>query len=77
MPRLPPLTIAVRNSSGKAVAFLTESKSGEGGNITLTDPAGNGIVSAGYNEAEQADICLDRKNHLYCVGINLPLSMSH
>ena len=69
--------VAVRNSSGKAVAFLTESKSGEGGNITLTDPAGNGIVSAGYNEAEQADICLDRKNHLYCVGINLPLSMSH
>jgi hypothetical protein len=69
--------VAVRNSEGKAVAYLTESKSGEGGNITLTDPAGNGIVSAGYNESEQADICLDRKNHLYCVGINLPLSMSH
>jgi hypothetical protein len=69
--------VSVRNSTGNAVAFLTESSQGEGGNITLADPSGNGIVSAGYSASDQGDICLDRKQHLYCVGINLPLSMSH
>ncbi len=68
--------IAVRNKAGNAVAFLTESSQGEGGNVTLTDPAGNGIVSAGYSASDQGDICLDRKKKLVCVGVNLPLSIS-
>jgi hypothetical protein len=67
--------IAVFNE-GKAVASLSESSSGGGGNVTVDDPKGNGIFSAGYSPADQADVCLDRKNHLWCMGINLPLQMT-
>lgn len=69
--------VGVKNASDKIVSFLTESSQGGGGNITLADPSGNGIVSAGYSASDGGDICYDRKQRLYCVGVNLPLSMSH
>lgn len=63
--------------SGKhAIAFLTESdKHPGGGNITVTDPGGSGIFSAGFT-GEGGDVCIDRKSSLKCLGIGLPLQIN-
>jgi hypothetical protein len=63
--------------SGKhAIAFLTESdKHPGGGNITVTDPGGLGVFSAGFT-GEGADVCIDRKSSLKCLGIGLPLTIN-
>lgn len=66
--------VAVFNQS-TAIAMLAESdKHAGGGNITASDPAGNGIFSAGYT-GEAGDACVTRKNGLWCMGTNLPLQM--
>ncbi len=58
------------------IAFLAESdKHAGGGSITATDPAGNGIFSAGYT-GEGGDVCIDRKGGLKCLGIGLPLQIN-
>ena len=66
--------VAVFNQSA-AIAMLAESdKHAGGGNITASDPTGNGIFSAGYT-GEAGDACVTRKNGLWCMGTNLPLQM--
>jgi hypothetical protein len=66
--------VAVFNQSA-AIAMLAESdKHPGGGNITASDPGGNGIFSAGYT-GEAGDACVTRKNGLWCMGTNLPLQM--
>lgn len=69
--------VAVFNEGGDPVASLSRSSTGGGGNIKISDPSGNGVFSAGYNPADDADVCLDRKKRLVCMGVNLPLSASH
>ena len=58
------------------IAFLTESdKHPGGGSVTVTDPGGNGMFSAGYT-GEGGDACVNRKNGLKCLGIALPLQIN-
>jgi hypothetical protein len=64
--------VAVRDGAGKAVAFLTGSSSGQGGNVTATNPAGDGVFSAGWN-GEEGAACVNLKNGMWCMGKNLPL----
>jgi hypothetical protein len=64
--------VAVRDGAGKAVAFLTGSSSGQGGNIMATNPAGDGVFSAGWN-GEEGAACVNLKNGMWCMGKNLPL----
>jgi len=66
--------ISVVNKDGKFVARLSESSHPGGGNVTTTDPSGTGIFSAGY-DGDEGEACVDRKQHLHCLGIDLPLSM--
>ena len=67
--------VAVFNPGLKAIAMLAESdKHPGGGNITASDPAGNGIFSAGY-AGEAGEACVTRKTGLWCMGTNLPLQM--
>ena len=62
-------------SGGNAIAFMTErDKHAGGGNFTASDPAGNGIFSAGFT-GEGGDACINRKNGLKCLGIGLPLQI--
>jgi hypothetical protein len=63
-------------SNGIPIAFLTESdKHAGGGNFTATNPAGEGIFSAGFT-GEGGDACINRKNGLKCLGIGLPLQIN-
>jgi hypothetical protein len=64
--------VAVRDGGGKAVAFLKGSSSGQGGNVTVTNPAGDGVFSAGWN-GEEGAACVNLKNGMWCMGKNLPL----
>lgn len=68
--------LAVFNSAGEPVSFLSESKDGEGGEMTVADPSGNGVFAAGYSASEDAEVCLDNKHKLWCMGKNLPLQMN-
>lgn len=62
--------VVVRNSSGTSVAFITSNA--EGGNVTTTNPGGEGIFSAGWN-GEEGGACVNTKSGLWCMGKNLPL----
>lgn len=67
--------VAVFNQATSPIAMLAESdKHPGGGNITASDPAGNGIFSAGFT-GEAGDACVTRKSGLWCMGTNLPLQM--
>jgi hypothetical protein len=68
--------VAVFDTTGDAIVSLSQSSTGGGGNLKVGDPKGNGVFSAGYSASDGADVCLDRKNHLWCMGINLPLQMT-
>lgn len=58
----------------KAISFLTESTNHPGGgNVTATNPAGDGVFSAGY-DGDQGAACVGHKGALHCLGIGLPLS---
>jgi hypothetical protein len=64
--------VAVFNS-GTPVAFLSQSGAHPGGgNVTTTDPGGNGVFSAGY-DGEGGAACVNHKQSMHCVGIGLPL----
>jgi hypothetical protein len=65
--------LVVRNDSGIAVAHLTGSSQGGGGNVTVADPAGNGMFSAGWN-GEEGLACANLKSGMWCMGKNLPLT---
>ena len=69
--------VGVYGHGGTRLAFLTESDKSGGGNVTLADPGGNGVFSAGYVAEGGADACLDLpKQGLKCFGIGLPMSFS-
>lgn len=56
------------------ISFLTESTSHPGGgNVTATNPAGDGVFSAGYDGAQGA-ACVGHKGALHCLGIGLPMT---
>jgi hypothetical protein len=62
-------------SQTAAIAMLSESDKHAGaGSITATDPAGNGVFSAGFT-GEGGDVCVNRKSGLKCLGIGLPLQI--
>ncbi|MGC3981048.1 MAG: carbohydrate porin [Steroidobacteraceae bacterium] len=57
----------------KPVSFLTQSHAhAGGGNVTTTDPSGNGVFSAGF-AGDGGEACVNRKNGMHCVGVGLPL----
>jgi len=62
---------AVYNERGP-VAFLTGSTSPGGGNVTTTNPGGEGVFSAGY-DGQLGTACVNRKQGTTCLGIGLPL----
>lgn len=67
--------VTVRNNAGMSVASLAVSdKVANAGRLTVNDAAGNGVFSAGY-DGEQGAACVNRKNGLWCVGVNLPLTI--
>jgi hypothetical protein len=68
--------VGVFGPTGKPIAFLAESdKHPGGGNVTATNPDGEGIFSAGYT-GEGGDACIDRKSGLKCLGVGLPLQIN-
>ena len=66
--------LVVRNDAGLAVAHMTGASQGGGGNVTLADPSGQGIFSAGWN-GEEGIACANMKTGMWCMGKNLPLEM--
>ncbi|GEM_PF-1890089 len=72
-----PRMIVLYNDAGEAITTLAKSQegTGEGGNITIRQPDGEGIFSAGYNaEAGGGDACVYRakKQNMFCLGIGVP-----
>jgi hypothetical protein len=53
------------------VAYLTESTTPGGGNVSATNPGGQNVFSAGY-DGSQGGACVDRKGKRYCLGVGLP-----
>ncbi|GFE83585.1 hypothetical protein GCM10011487_55850 [Steroidobacter agaridevorans] len=69
-------TVAIYQGS-QAVAYLTRSSHGNGGNVTLTDGKGFGVFSAGAASDGGGEACLNRvtgggKQRNVCLGIELP-----
>ena len=69
-------TVAVYQGS-QAVAYLTSSSHGSGGNVTLTDAKGFGVFSAGAASDGGGEACLNRvtgggKQRNVCLGVELP-----
>jgi len=59
-------------SGETAVAMLSESqKHPGGGQVTVTDPNGDGVFSAAYDGDEGA-ACVGHKQKLHCLGVQLP-----
>jgi len=72
-----PRMIVLYNNAGEAITTLAKSQegTGEGGNITLRQPDGEGVFSAGYNaELGGGDACVYRakKQNVFCLGIAVP-----
>ncbi len=66
--------VAIFNQAGKVVAFLTE-KDNHGGSVTVADPAGEGVFSAGFT-GDGGNACISNtKRGIKCVGIGLPMTM--
>lgn len=64
--------VAVMNGT-RPVAFLTQSEAHPGGgNVTVANPEGGGVFSAGY-DGEAGTACVNHKQSLHCLGIGLPL----
>jgi hypothetical protein len=64
--------VAVFNS-GQPVAFLSQSGAHPGGgNVTTTDPGGNGVFSAGY-DGDGGAACVNHKQSTHCLGVGLSL----
>ncbi|QQZ29689.1 hypothetical protein HMY34_13415 [Thiothrix subterranea] len=72
-----PRMVVLYNDAGEAITTLAKSQegTGEGGNITIRQPDGEGIFSAGYNaELGGGDACVYRakKQNVFCLGIAVP-----
>ncbi len=64
--------IGAYNASGAAVATLSKAGQSEGGNVTARNPAGEGVFSAGFNNAVGGgDACVYRakRQNTFCIGI--------
>lgn len=67
--------IAVFNDLA-AIAMLAESdKHPGGGEVSVTDPDGNGVFAAGY-AGDGGEACVNRKSGLKCLGVGLPLQIN-
>jgi hypothetical protein len=69
-------TVAVYQGT-QAVAYLTRSSHGNGGNVTLADGKGFGVFSAGAASDGGGEACLNRvtgggKQRNVCLGVELP-----
>ncbi|OQX11371.1 MAG: hypothetical protein BWK73_17910 [Thiothrix lacustris] len=72
-----PRMMVLYNDAGEAITTLAKSQegTGEGGNITIRQPDGEGIFSAGYNaDLGGGDACVYRakKQNVFCLGIGVP-----
>jgi len=72
-----PRMVVLYNDAGEAITTIARSQegTGEGGNITIRQPDGEGIFSAGYNaELGGGDACVYRakKQNVFCLGIAVP-----
>ena len=68
--------VGVFGPTGQAIAFIAESdKNPGGGNVTATNPAGDGVFSAGYT-GDGGEACVNRKTGLKCLGVGLPLQIN-
>lgn len=66
--------VVVRNGSGSAVAYLSQSAAGAGGSVSVTDPGGNEVFGAGFDGTAGA-ACVRRPNgNQFCLEPTLPLS---
>ncbi len=62
-------------SATAAIAMLSESdKHPGGGEVSVTDPSGNGVFAAGYS-GDGGEACVNRKSGLKCLGVGLPLQI--
>lgn len=65
--------IAVYSTGGAAIAQLSKSSTGDGGNVTTSSGAGSGVFSAGAASDGGGEACVIRQNGKgYCLGIGLP-----
>lgn len=72
-----PRMIVLYNDAGEAITSIAKSQegAGEGGNITIRQPDGEGVFSAGYNaEMGGGDACVYRakKQNVFCLGLGTP-----
>lgn len=70
-------TVAVYGPDGPAVAYLTTSSAGDGGNVTVSLNSGFGVFSAGAAQDGGGEACVSRITQagtprLACVGLGLP-----
>lgn len=64
--------VGAYNASGAAVATLSKAGQSEGGNVTARNPSGEGVFSAGFNNAVGGgDACVYRakRQNTFCIGI--------
>lgn len=64
--------VGAYNASGAPVATLSKAGQSEGGNVTARNPAGEGVFSAGFNNAVGGgDACVYRakRQNTFCIGI--------
>jgi hypothetical protein len=69
-------TIAVYEGS-HAIAYLTKSSAGDGGNVTVSLNSGVGVFSAGAAQDGAGEACVSRKTQagtgrVACLGLGLP-----
>jgi hypothetical protein len=72
-----PRMVVLYNDAGEAITTLAKSQegNGEGGNITIRQPDGEGIFSAGYSEERgggEACVYRAKKQNVFCLGIGVP-----
>ncbi len=72
-----PRMVVLYNDAGEAITTLAKSQegTGEGGNITVRQPDGEGIFSAGYSQERgggEACVYRAKKQNVFCLGIGVP-----
>lgn len=67
--------VAVYNGAGTQAGFLLAKDDG-GGNVTVANPLGEGVFSAGYTDDGGNACVANVKRGVTCVGIGLPMTFS-
>jgi len=66
-------TVAVYNSGGNAIATLSTSSHGSGGNVSARNDSGEGVFSAGAASDGGGEACVFRDTqNTFCLGMGLP-----